>query len=155
MALPALGPIKYLTIHCAATIEGRNHSVKEVSKWDIDKFGQISYHFVVPLDGKFERTLLDTEKGAHVGDHNTGNIGICYVGGLGADGKPKDTRTVEQKKALLTLVRTYKSKYPGIIIRGHRDWSPDLNKDGKITSNEWLKSCPCFDVAAWLKENGV
>lgn len=154
MALPPLGPIKYLTIHCAATIEGRNHSVEEVNKWDIDKFGQISYHFVIPLDGRFVRTLKDTEKGAHVGGKNTGNIGICYVGGLSADGKPKDTRTEAQKKAMLTLIRTYKGKYPGIIIRGHRDWSPDLNKNGKVDPHEWLKACPCFDVAAWLKEVG-
>lgn len=154
MVLPTLGPVKYLTIHCAATIEGRNHSVKEVSQWDIDRFGQISYHFVIPLNGKFERTLKDTEKGAHVGNHNTGNIGICYVGGLGKDGKPKDTRTPEQVAAMLTLIRTYKARYPGIKILGHRDWSPDINKNGKIDPFEWLKSCPCFDVAAWLKSVG-
>lgn len=155
MPLPALGPIKYLTIHCAATIEGRNHSVKEISQWDIDKFGQISYHFVIPLNGKYERTLKDTEKGAHVGRNNTGNIGICYVGGLALNGSPKDTRTVEQKQAMLTLVRTYKTKYPDIIIRGHRDWSPDLNKNGKVDPFEWLKSCPCFSVEDWLREEGL
>lgn len=155
MTLSPLGPIKYLTIHCAATIEGRNHTVEEISRWDTDRFGQISYHFVIPLDGKFKRTLLDTEKGAHVGKHNTGNIGICYVGGLGLDGKPKDTRTNMQKEAMLTLIRTYKARYPNIIIRGHRDWSPDLDKDGKVEPHEWLKSCPCFDVQAWLKENGL
>jgi hypothetical protein len=26
--------------------------------------------------------------------------------------------------------------------------SPDLNGDGLITSDEWLKTCPCFDVQA-------
>lgn len=154
MTLPPLGPIKFLTIHCAATIEGRNHSVKEVSQWDIERFGQVSYHFVIPLDGKFQRTLKDTEKGAHVGSHNTGNIGICYIGGLGLDGKPKDTRTLAQHSALLTLIRTYKAKYPNIKILGHRDWSPDLNKNGKIEANEFLKSCPCFSVEDWLKEVG-
>jgi len=29
---------------------------------------------------------------------------------------------------------------------GHRDTSPDLNKDGKISSSEYIKSCPCFDA---------
>ena len=67
---------------------------------------------------------------------------------------PKDTRTDAQKKSLLTLIRTYKDRYPGIIIRGHRDWSPDLDGDGKVEPSEWKKACPSFDVAAWLKETG-
>ena len=89
------------------------------------------------------RTLRDDQKGAHVGKSNTGNIGICYVGGMDAQmKKPKDTRTEAQKKSLLTLIRTYKGRYPGIIIRGHRDW-PGVNK-----------ACPSFSVADWLKEVG-
>ena len=39
-----------------------------------------------------------------------------------------------------------KKKYPKAVIQGHRDFSPDLNKDGKITPNEWIKLCPCFDA---------
>jgi N-acetylmuramoyl-L-alanine amidase len=35
---------------------------------------------------------------------------------------------------------------------GHRDTSPDLNKDGKITPNEYIKSCPCFDAITEYKE---
>lgn len=142
--------IRFLTIHCAATIEGRDHAVDEISRWDIQRFGQISYHFVVPLNGVFKRTLRDDQRGAHVGGHNTGNIGVCYVGGLGRDGKPKDTRTVAQRVALRTLVATYRARYPGIKVLGHRDWSPDLDKDGVIEPHEWLKSCPCFDVATAL-----
>jgi Negative regulator of beta-lactamase expression len=127
--------IKYLTIHCAATPEGRDVKATEISKWDIAKFGQRSYHFVIELDGTFIRTLRDNQVGAHVGGHNTGNIGICYVGGMDAHmKKAKDTRTVAQKRSLLTLIRTYRSRYPNIIVRGHRDW-PGVKKD-----------CPSFDV---------
>lgn len=136
-------PIKYLTIHCAATPEGRAVSAKTIDEWDIAKFGQVSYHWVVELDGKMVRGLRDDQKGAHTGGSNTGNIGICYVGGMDAKNKaPKDTRTDAQKKTLLSLVRTYKARYPGIIIRGHRDWP-------KVA-----KACPSFDVKGWLKENG-
>lgn len=155
MSLAKLGPVKYLTIHCAATIEGRNHSAEEVKRWDIERFGQPSYHLVVELDGRYERHLADTVRGAHVGKANTGNIGICYIGGLGRDGKAKDTRTDKQKDTLVTLIRTYKARYPNIIIRGHRDWSPDKDGDGIIEKHEWLKDCPCFDVKAWLKEVGI
>jgi N-acetyl-anhydromuramyl-L-alanine amidase AmpD len=153
--MPKLGAVKYLTIHCAATPEGRHVSHEQVTAWDKARFGQTSYHWVVELDGSMHRTLRDDELGAHVGKANTGNIGICYVGGVETNGKtPKDTRTELQKNTLLTLVRTYKERYPGIIIRGHRDWSKDLNRDGKITPNEWIKFCPCFDVTEWLNETG-
>ena len=32
------------------------------------------------------------------------------------------------------------------IIFGHRDLSPDVDGDGHIEPEEWMKSCPCFDV---------
>lgn len=144
--MTALGPVKYLTIHCAATPEGRDNSAAEVNAWDIQRFGQISYHWVVELDGDMVCGLRDDELGAHVGKRNTGNIGICYVGGTetrNAGGKPKDTRTAAQKKSLLTLVRTYRGRHPGIKILGHRDW-PGVSK-----------ACPSFDVSAWLKQEGM
>ncbi len=138
--MQSLGPIKYLTIHCAATPEGRDVKAGTVSEWDIGRFGQISYHWVIELDGKAVRTLRDTDKGAHVGGANTGNIGICYVGGVNASNSvPKDTRTGAQKMALRDLIETYRIEHPGIVIRGHRDW-PGVKK-----------ACPSFDVAAWLK----
>lgn len=132
-------PIKYLTVHCAATPEGRDVKADTISAWDIERFGQISYHWVVELDGTMKRTLPDDRRGAHVGKNNTGNIGICYVGGVDKANKPKDTRTPAQKKALRDLIKIYQHQYPGIIIRGHRDWP-------KVA-----KACPSFDVAAWIK----
>lgn len=134
--------ITHLTIHCAATPEGRAVSAKTVCDWDKAKFGQTSYHFVIELDGTAVRTLSDNQRGAHVGGHNTGNVGICYVGGMDRFMRAaKDTRTPEQKRAMLTLVRTYLDRYPGIIVLGHRDW-PGVKKD-----------CPSFDVKSWLAEN--
>ncbi len=133
-----LGPVRFLTIHCAATPEGRPVNAATISQWDREKFGQVSYHWVIELNGHAERTLGEHEKGAHVGKANSGNIGICYVGGVDAAGKPKDTRTHLQKAKLATLIRTYQARYPGIVVRGHRDW-PGV-----------AKACPSFDVAAWI-----
>lgn len=141
-----LGEIKTLTIHCAATPEGRANTAKEVNQWDIDKFGQVSYHWVIELDGKAVRGLLDTQKGCHTGMHNTGNIGICYVGGtetLNAGGKPKDTRTPAQKATMKRLVQEYKKSHPKIVVLGHRDW-PAVTK-----------ACPSFNVKAWLKSENI
>lgn len=135
-----LGPVKFLTIHCAATPEGRNNSADEVRKWDIERFGQASYHWVIELSGNAVRHLSDKEKGVHVAKANTGNIGICYVGGMDKAFKnPKDTRTTAQKKKLADLVRTYQDLYPGIVVRGHNEW-PGV-----------AKACPSFDVSEWLK----
>lgn len=134
-----LGPVSHLTIHCAATPEGRDVKAAQISKWDIARFGQVSYHYVVELDGNKVNTLDIKFKGAHTGGHNTGNIGICYVGGVCADNKtPKDTRTDAQKKALRELVAFFKIRYPGIIVQGHRDW-PGV-----------AKACPSFNVATEL-----
>ena len=131
-----LGPIKYLTVHCAATPEGRDVKSGTISQWDIARFGQVSYHWVVELDGTAVRTLADSVKGAHVGGANTGNIGVCYVGGMDKDNKtPKDTRTEAQKRALRSIIDGYKAKVPHLIVRGHRDW-PGV-----------AKACPSFDAA--------
>ena len=51
-----------------------------------------------------------------------------------------------QKASLRSLLKMLHKKYPTAVIQGHRDFSPDLNKDGKITPNEWMKACPCFDA---------
>jgi N-acetyl-anhydromuramyl-L-alanine amidase AmpD len=142
MKLAAMAlPPRFLTIHCTATPEGRDNSADEVRSWDIARFGQPSYHQVVELDGAAVRHLRDDQRGAHVGGHNTGNIGIAYVGGtetLSAGGRPKDTRTAAQRATLRSLVAGYRAKYPGIIVRGHRDW-PGVKK-----------ACPSFDVATQL-----
>lgn len=135
----SMGPIRFLTIHCAATPEGRDVKAGTITEWDKAKFGQTSYHWVIELDGTRHRTLLDTQRGAHTGGANTGNIGICYVGGMDRQMREaRDTRTAAQKASLRTLVRTYQARFPGIVVRGHRDWP-------KV-----FKACPSFEVGAWL-----
>jgi N-acetyl-anhydromuramyl-L-alanine amidase AmpD len=137
-------PIRWLTIHCSATPEGRDVSPQTIASWDKAKFGQESYHWIVTLDGAMHRRLKDTERGAHVGGHNTGNIGVCYVGGMDKlMHRARDTRTEMQKRSLLTLIRTYRARYPGIKILGHRDWA-GVKKD-----------CPSFSVEDWMIEVGI
>lgn len=140
MAVAWMDPAKtkYLTIHCAATPEGRDIKAATIGQWDIAKFGQISYHHVIEIDGDAVRTLNDNQRGAHTGGANTGNIGICYVGGVDVKMNPKDTRTPAQKATLRRLVAEYRARFPGIIVRGHRDW-PGVKK-----------ACPSFDVATAL-----
>lgn len=133
-----MGAIKYLTIHCAATPEGRNVTVEQMNAWARAKFGQKSYHWIVLLDGTKVRNMPDHVRGAHVAKANTGNIGVVYIGGCDKSMRAKDTRTSAQKQALREIVADYEATYPGIIVRGHRDW-PGVRKD-----------CPSFDVATQL-----
>jgi N-acetyl-anhydromuramyl-L-alanine amidase AmpD len=136
-------PIRFLTIHCAATPEGRNVSAEQVEQWDVARFNQPSYHWIIELDGHTHRSLQDDVLGAHVAHQNSHNIGICFVGGCDIHMAPKDTRTPLQRQAMLALVKSYMDRYPGIKVLGHRDW-PGVHK-----------ACPSFDVGAWLKSEGL
>lgn len=143
-----LGIPKFITIHCSANIIGTG-TVKQINETDIQRFGQKSYHFIIDYDGNVINNLPLSTKGAHVGGHNSNNVGICYLGGLDKNLIAADTRTINQRNAMALLVNDLAAKYPNIKIMGHRDWSPDKNGDGKISPNEYVKICPCFDVKEW------
>lgn len=143
--------IDAIVIHCAATPEGRPVSLAQITAMHKARgFRTVGYHYVILLDGTVAKGRPEAEVGAHVEGHNAHSIGVCYIGGLAADAKtPKDTRTDAQRAALADLVKDMHARYPKARICGHRDFSPDLNKDGVIQPREWMKACPSFDVAAW------
>ena len=110
----------------------------------------IGYHYVVDIDGQVWTGRSLEEPGAHVAGHNLRSIGICLVGGI----EPNDARyTLAQWRSLAELVRALYAGLPAthpVSVKGHRDLSPDANGDGVIDRRDWLKTCPGFDVAAWL-----
>lgn len=126
--------INEIIIHCSATKEGKEFSASDIDRWHRERgFNCIGYHYVVKLDGVIERGRYEEAIGAHCVGHNAHSIGICYIGGLDRyTMEPKDTRTEAQKKALDSLLRSLKTKYPNAIIRGHRDFAQ--------------KECPCFNA---------
>lgn len=130
--------IDTIVVHCSATPEGRAVSVSTIRQWHLDRgWRDIGYHYIIGLNGEIWPGRPITQRGAHVRGHNTGSIGICYVGGVTNDGRlaPKDTRTPAQKTSLLSLIRGLMTDYPAINkICGHRDF-PGVNK-----------ACPCFDA---------
>lgn len=147
--------IDAIVIHCSATRAGQDVRAADIDKWHKERgFSCIGYNYVIDLDGTVEVGRPLNRDGAHCNTsgtsgvpYNKHSIGICYVGGLDKDGNPADTRTPQQKIALADLVYKLMGKYDGIVeVIGHRDASPDRNGDGKITSNEWIKQCPCFDA---------
>ena len=110
-------------------------------------FNGIGYHYYVRKDGTVLGTRSFEIVGAHCRGHNAHSIGICYEGGLDIEGRPADTRTPEQRSALHQLVTQLLKQFPDARLCGHRDLSPDLNHNGEIEPEEWIKQCPCFEVA--------
>lgn len=134
--------INKIIIHCSATPEMRHHDAKDIDRWHRERgFRCIGYHYVILLNGIIQPGRPESQAGAHTIGYNSNSIGVCFIGGLDLAGKPKDTRTPAQKKAMLELVKQLKQKYPNATIHGHREFAN--------------KACPCFDVQKWVKENGL
>ncbi len=132
--------IKHIVIHCTAG--GAQQKTSDIINYWKYKLGWKSYgyHWLVDADGTANRLTEDYAPTNGVKGHNANSIHISYKGGWNGT----DTRTPEQKATLLDLVKKYKKLYPNAKVVGHRDLSPDLNKDGKIDSRDWVKLCPCF-----------
>lgn len=132
-----------IVVHCTATEEGRDVGAAEIDIWHRRRefrmpdnipghLRSIGYHYVVRLDGTIETGRPEEAVGAHCRGYNSRSIGIVYAGGLDHGGKPKDTRTNLQKKALRRLIASLLEKYPDATVHGHREFAP--------------KACPCFDA---------
>ena len=129
--------ITEIIIHCSATPEGREVSVKEIDGWHRQRgFRGIGYHYVVTLDGTVHAGRPLQEAGAHCRGHNKNSIGVCYIGGCDTRMRPKDTRTSVQRTALRQLVSELRARYPTATVHGHREYA--------------AKACPCFDVGSEL-----
>lgn len=105
----------------------------------------IGYHFLIYTNGAVVTGRHLEEVGAHVRGFNSKSIGICMLG--------TDEFTAAQWKSLAVLVHTLSEAHPAARVCGHRDLSPDQNKNGIVEPFEWLKTCPGFDVAAWRRND--
>lgn len=139
--------IYWLVIHCSATREQTEYTPQQLERdHQARGFLRAGYNFYVRKTGEVVGMRPLEMIPAHVKGHNRNSLGICYEGGLDETGQPADTRTPEQKRALLALLRRLKRQFPEARICGHRDLSPDLDGDGVITPHEWIKACPSFDA---------
>ena len=139
--------IKYIAVHCTAG--SQKATVNDLlAEFKRKGWKAPGYHYVITADGKIHQ-LLDTEKVSNgVKGFNSVTVNIAYTGGM--DGV--DNRTDEQKKSLVTLLKLLRKRYPDAVIQGHRDFSPDLNGNGKSEKSEWIKMCPSFDAKTEYKD---
>jgi len=131
---PIKRKINKIIVHCTATPECREIDITDVRRWHVEERGwsDVGYHFLVLLDGTIQEGRPLERSGAHTKGHNHDSIGVAYVGGMDAEQSvPKDTRTEEQKEALVDLLCELRLSYGGEIY-GHRDFSS--------------KACPSFDA---------
>lgn len=127
--------ISLIIIHCSAVGPEQKSSVKDIDRWHRQRGWKngCGYHYVVRRDGTIETGRPLEMVGAHCQNHNQHSIGVCYEGGLNAEGKPADTRTEAQKTAMRQLLERLHKQFPWALIVGHNVFNP-------------LKACPCFDA---------
>ncbi len=139
-------------VHCSASEWG---NAKEIDEWHKARgFSSLGYHWVIlngketrkslydkslydkSLDGATEEGRDEGKRGAHVGGHNTGSIGICLIG------NPKyigdlEAFTNNQLNELRILIHT-------LIIK------EEIEIDQVYGHNEVSnKICPGFNVRLW------
>ncbi|MGJ1419980.1 peptidoglycan recognition protein family protein [Sphingobacterium spiritivorum] len=149
--------IKYIVIHCTAAPINQQTSVIQAF-WRSKGWKTDGYHRLIGKSETEQLVPFDKISNGVLG-FNQEIINICYKGG---DSKGTDTRTEFQKQEILDSIRLAlewcakhhtPEELAQIRILGHRDFSKDLNRDGKISKNEWEKTCPCFDAEpeyAWI-----
>ena len=145
--------INLIVVHCSATRADRDFTENDLEVCHRHRgFNGAGYHFYIRKNGDIKNTRPLEKPGAHALGYNAHSIGICYEGGLDVRYRPADTRAEWQKHSLRVLIRTLLMDYPGCRVCGHRDLSPDRNGDGRISPEEWVKECPCFEVTSKLYE---
>lgn len=134
-----------IVIHYSATVIEKSYTAADIDRWHREKgYREIGYHYFIRRDGTVEtgRDLTQPgrfEMGAHSRGENDSSIGICYEGGVraAAPNTGFDSRTPEQIEAMIALIRDLMERFPGAVVRGHREMP------GAATQ------CPGFLASAW------
>ena len=143
-----------IIVHCSATKVTTDFTVEKLyhEHVTVNGWSDIGYHYYIRRDGQLYDCRPLHRSGAHTKGHNKHSVGICIEGGLDANGNAEDNYTDVQLDTLRLLVINLIGRF-GVKNepKGHREYSPDINGDGTITANEFIKECPCFDTREWWR----
>lgn len=146
--------INNIVLHCTATPQSA--TIESIQAyWRRMGWKNPGYHYIILPSGDVQTLATEDKITNGVAGHNAHSIHVAYIGGVDANGRPIDNRTQGQLGQMEILVKRLRLKYPNARILGHRDFSPDKNRDGIIQPHEWIKACPSFSVRAWLISIGV
>lgn len=142
--------IERIFVHCTA---GNQKATVEDLMREFKAKGWVNpgYHYAVLANGAVRQLLDESKVSNGVQGYNATSINVAYTGGIDKNGKGVDNRTEEQKKSLVSLLKSLKERYPNAKIMGHRDISPDKNNNGIVDPWERIKECPCFDAITEYK----
>lgn len=139
--------ITRIFVHCTASYQATTTEATLRNEFKSKGWKNPGYHYVVKPDGGIINMLDENSVANGVQGYNSNSIHVSYIGGIDkAHPKGIDNRTDAQKTTLVELLTKLKKKYPNAKIMGHRDISPDKNKNGIVDPWERIKECPCFDA---------
>jgi hypothetical protein len=120
-------PVQYITVHHdgmepfygsdGRSAAGRLEAIRRAHR---DKgWGDIGYHFAIDRQGRVWEARSLAWQGAHVKDHNEGNIGICTLGNF-----DRQTPTAAQTEALNRHVAWLMHRYNvgAKRVLTHKEW---------------------------------
>ncbi len=120
---------RHLTIHHTATPNNDSLSpaarMRQMQSYHMDNLGwcDIGYHFVVGGDGRVYRGRQTEQRtGAHVGNHNTNNVGVSVMGNF-TSVSPSALQLEGLQRIGAWLTSQYSIPLNRTRIHGHRDWS--------------------------------
>ena len=121
-------PVRYITIHhdgmqpfygtSVATVAARLEFIRRGHRGK--GWGDIGYHFAVDRSGRVWQCRPTSWQGAHVKNHNPGNIGIVALGNFDEQ-QPSEA----QVNAVRQQVRLMQQKYrvPVSRVKTHKEWA--------------------------------
>lgn len=134
-----MGKVTEIIIHCSSTYARMDWGAEEIRECHVKENGwdDIGYHWVIRRNGAIEPGRSEYYAGAHCTGHNSKAVGVCFVGGLGDNGKPEDNFTKAQFDSGARLVKALMERFPNAKVYGHSDFAD--------------KACPVFNVKDFLR----
>jgi N-acetylmuramoyl-L-alanine amidase len=107
-----------LAVHHSALPPGKGPAEIQALHQGTRGFADIGYHFLIDADGTlFEGRELRV-RGAHVGGHNSGTVGVCMLGNF-----ETSQPTLAQIAALGALAAALREAFHLAHLAGHRDFA--------------------------------